>query len=235
MGCCRKVWAVGSDRALTATMWTSLILLVTIVLAFAGMRVAVDWPNVATGFVPPANSPDHGYALHPVLAYMHILTGVVYLVGAPFQLSRRFRERHFTVHRRMGRILLPAGITAGIFAIIFGTLVPFGGPLEASATVVFGGYFVAALVTAFLAIKSSDVTRHRRWMIRAFAVGLAVGTIRVWIGLFQAFGLMSLPDSFGVAFWLSFVLHALLAEAYLWRRPSAHGAEDRAGPREQTA
>lgn len=216
-------------------MWVSLVLLIAIVLAFAGMRVAIDWPNVAAGIVPPENSPDHGYAVHPVLAYAHILTGVVYLVGAPFQLSRHFRERHFTVHRRMGRIVLPAGITAGIFAIIFGTLVPYGGPLEASATVVFGVYFVAALVTAFVAIKSRDVTRHRRWMIRAFAVGLAVGTIRVWIGLFQAFGLMSLQDSFGVAFWLSFVLHALLAETYLWRRPSAHGAEEPVGLEGQTA
>ncbi|MGH3825244.1 MAG: DUF2306 domain-containing protein, partial [Pseudonocardiaceae bacterium] len=216
---------MGSGRALTTTVWVSLVFLIMIVLAFAGMRVAVDWPNVTAGIVPPEDSFDHGYALHPVLAYAHILTGVIYLVGAPFQLSRGFRERHFTVHRWMGRILLPAGITAGIFAIIFGTLVPYGGPLEASATVVFGIYFVAALVTAFLAIKSGDVTRHRRWMIRAFAVGLAVGTIRVWIALFQAFGLMSLQDSFGVAFWLSFVLHALLAEAYLSQRPSAHGAD----------
>lgn len=226
---------MGSGRALTRTTWISLVLLITIVLAFAGMRVAVDWPNVAAGIVPPEDSVDHGYALHPVLAYAHILTGMVYLLGAPFQLSRRFRERHFTVHRRMGRILLPAGITAGIFAIIYGTLVPFGGPLEASATVVFGIYFVAALVTAFLAIKSGDVARHRRWMIRAFAVGLAVGTIRVWIVLFQALGLMSFQDSFGLAFWLSFVLHALLAEAYLSRRPSARGADEPVGQEGQTA
>jgi uncharacterized membrane protein YozB (DUF420 family) len=174
--------------------------------------------------VPPEDSADHSYALHPILAYAHILPGVVYLVGAPFQLSRGFRKRHLATHRRLGRIVLPAGITAGIFAIIFGTMFPFGGPLEASATVLFGGYFVAALITAFLAIKRGDVPHHRRWMIRAFAIGLAVGTIRVWIGVFQAFGLMSLQDSFGVAFWLSFLLHAAAVEAYLSRRPSPRGA-----------
>lgn len=160
-------------RALTATLWSALVLLIMIVLASAGLRVAVDWPNITAGIMPPNDSPDHGYALHPILAYAHILTGVVYLVGAPFQLSRGFRERHFTVHRRLGRILLPAGITAGIFAIIYGTLIPYGGLLEASATVVFGVYFIAALVTAFLAIKRGDVTQHRRWMIRAFSVGVA--------------------------------------------------------------
>jgi hypothetical protein len=100
--------------------------------------------------------------------------------------------------------VLPAGITA----IVFGTLFPFGGLSEASATVVFGAYFVTALIIAFIAIRDRDVTRHRRWMIRAFAIGLAIATIRIWIVLFQVFGVLSFENSFGVAFWLSFVLHA---------------------------
>lgn len=176
---------------------------------------------MASGTVPPDDSYDQRYALHPVLAYAHILPGVLYLVGAPLQLSRRFRERHFTLHRRLGRVLLPAGITAGVFAIAFGAPYAFGGLSESSATVLFAAYFLVALVTAFAAIKAGDVTGHRRWMIRAFAIGLAVGTIRIWVGVFQATGLLSLEDSFGPAFWLAFVLHALAAELYLSRRPSA--------------
>ena len=222
----RKLRDVASGRVISRTVWAVLAVLIVIVLVFAGRRVATDWPNVAAGTVPPASSFDHSYALHPVLAYAHILLGVVYLAGAPLQLSRRFRERHFTAHRRMGRVLLPAGIATGIFAIIFGGLFSFGGPLEVSATVLFGCYFVVALSTAFLAIRGGDVTRHRRWMIRAFAIGVGVGTIRIWMGLFLASGLLSFRDSFGVAFWLAFVLHALAAEAYLWIRPSARGAAD---------
>jgi len=123
----------------------------------------------------------------------------------------------------MGRVVLSAGVVAGVFAIVFGTLFAFGGLSEASATVVFGAYFLTALVIAFIAIKSRDVTRHRRWMIRAFAIGLAIATIRVWIGVFQASGVLSLEDSFGIAFWLSFVLHAVAAEVYLAKRPGAQG------------
>ena len=213
-------------------MWPTLLVLILIVLVFAGMRVAVDGPNVAAGIVPPEGAYERRFALHPLLTYAHILPGVIYLVGAPFQLWRGFRERHFSAHRRMGRIVLPAGILAGIFAIIFGILFSFGGLLEASATVVFGGYFVSALVIAFLAIRGGDVTRHRRWMIRAFAIGVGVGTIRIWIGVFQGFGLLSLDRSFGVAFWLAFVLHALVAEVYLAKRPSAQGSPAPAATRE---
>lgn len=212
------------NRVHPRAIWATLVVLILITLVFVAIRVSVDGPNVASGVVPPEDSYDRRYALHPVIAYAHILAGVVFLVGAPFQLSRGFRGRHLSLHRRMGRVLVAAGITAGVFAIVFGTLFPFGGLLEASATVVFGAYFVTALVTALIAIRSRDVARHRRWMIRAFAIGLAVGTIRIWIGVFQGFGILSFEDSFGVAFWLSFVLHALAAEAYVAKRASRGGA-----------
>jgi hypothetical protein len=42
-----------------------------------------------------------------------------------------------------------------------------------------------------------------------------VGTIRLWIGLFEALGLLSFRDAFGVAFWISFLLHAAAAELYV--------------------
>jgi uncharacterized membrane protein len=115
-------------------------------------------------------------------AYLHIIPAAIYLLGAPFQLSRRFREGQWTLHPRLGRVLLTAGLISGVFAIVFGVLYPFGGLAQASASAVFGSYFVVALTAAFLAIRRGDVTHHRRWMIRAFAVGFAVGTIRIWIG-----------------------------------------------------
>ena len=37
---------------------------------------------------------------------------------------------------------------------------------------------------------------------------------------------MSFENGFGVAFWLSFLLHALAAEAYLSKRSSAHGVAE---------
>ncbi len=40
-------------------------------------------------------------------------------------------------------------------------------------------------------------------MIRAFAIGLAVGTIRLWVGLFMALGIFDLQGSFAPAFWLA--------------------------------
>ena len=56
------------------------------------------------------------------MAYLHIVPGVVYLFLAPLQLAYRIRSRHYTFHRRLGRVLATAGIISGVFALIFGGL-----------------------------------------------------------------------------------------------------------------
>ncbi len=211
---------MATARKNVPTAWAVVLFLIAVVLVFAALRVSIDSQNIATGVIPDEGEFDRRYAQNPLLAYVHIIPGVVYLVLAPFQISRRFRNRHLGLHRKMGRILVPTGIVSGVFGIVFGFFFSFGGFLEASASVVFGTWFVIALILAYRFIRAGDTVRHRRWMIRAFAIGLGVGTIRLWIGLFQGFGLLDDVTSFGVAFWLSWTLHVIAAEIWLWRRPT---------------
>jgi uncharacterized membrane protein YozB (DUF420 family) len=201
--------------------WGILLILVLIILVFASMRLMVDVPNLASGTTPDPEAFEHRYARYPWLAYAHILPGVGYLLLAPIQLRRGFRDRNIRWHRRIGRVAITLGLISGAFGVLFGFFLSFGGPLQASAAVVFGVWFVTCLSLAYRFIRRRDVHHHRRWMIRAFAVGLAVGTIRLWIGLFEATGLLSFRDAFGVAFWLSFVMHAAAAELWLRWRPGS--------------
>ena len=141
--------------------------------------------------------------------------------------------KHYDAHRRLGRVLLLCALVGGLLALIFGLLHSWGGALEAIASLVFGVWFVVSLVLAFRAIRNDDVAAHRRWMIRAFAVGIGVGTIRIWVGLFTALTIarnggaedLTLPGqtSFGVAFWLGFTMHVCVGELWLRRTPDLHG------------
>ncbi|MGH3508074.1 MAG: DUF2306 domain-containing protein [Nocardioidaceae bacterium] len=200
-------------------MGFTIAVLAGIILVFAGMRIQGDVPHIIDGSLPADDDFAERYIQNPVLAYLHIGFGVVYLLGAPLQLAHRFRSRHYAVHRRLGKVLLGAGVVSGVFALAFGLPHAFGGLSEAIATAIFGSWFIACLVTAFVWIRRGDVVRHRRWMIRAFAVGLGVGTIRIWVGVFTIAGL-ELPDSFAVAFWVGFLLHVAAGE--LWLRTTPH-------------
>ena len=154
--------------------------LIGIVLTSYGFRIATDAPFLLTGTEPEPEDFEARYVAHPWLAYLHMTPGVLYLLGAPLQLSERFRTKHYTLHRRLGRGLVTAAMISVILAVVFGLRFPWGGSPEAIATAVFGCWFLACLLLAVRAIRRGHVPTHRRWMIRAFAVGIAVGTIRIW-------------------------------------------------------
>ena len=210
------------SRRLAVVMWASILLLVTIMLVFAGIRVVVDTPRILAGEVPVGQYGEM-YARYPILAYLHIVPGVLYIVAALFQLSRRFRTRHLRLHRAMGRWVLSLGLISGVFALGFGVPFAHGGAWQSLATALFGSYFVIALALAYRAIRRKDVRAHRRWMIRAFAVGLAVGSIRLWMGLLSGLGPLELAEAFAPGFWLGLSTHAIVAELWLWWRPGASG------------
>lgn len=218
-------------RATAALVWTTLFVLIAITLVFAGLRAATDGPLLVSGLRAEPGSFEERYVAYPWLAYLHIVPGILYLIGAPLQLWRRFRERHFTFHRRFGRVLLSLGLVSGVFALAFGVPFSFGGPWQSLAAAVFGSWFLVALALAFRAIRRRDVRMHRRWMIRAFAVGLGVGTIRLWIGFFEGTGLLPFQQGFAPAFWLALSMHVLAAEAWLWWRPNADGRSHHADKR----
>ena len=93
-----------------------------------------------------------------------------------------------------------------------------GGVNQAAATTLFSILFLFALTKAFWHVRHREIRLHREWMIRAFAIGLAVATIRPIIGIFFATSPLSglTPhEFFGIAFWIGFVLHLIAAEAWI--------------------
>lgn len=71
---------------------------------------------------------------------------------------------------------------------------------------------------AFLYIRRRQIPQHREWMLRAYAIGLAVAAIRPIIGIFFATSRLThlTPhDFFGTAFWLGFTLQLIAAESWI--------------------
>jgi uncharacterized membrane protein len=227
--------ADGSARRRTPRLvGITVAILILIVLGFAAIRLSVDVPRLTAGTLP-GDPYDARFVRHPWLTYLHIGPGVLYMVGATLQLAYWFRRRHYSVHRRLGRIVLGAGLLTGASAVVIGLLFPFGGLAEMSATVLFGAWFGVSLMLAFRAIRVDDIVRHRRWMTRAFAIGVGVGTIRIWIALFQVTGLLTFPAAFGSGV-LDLVHAARFGRRTLAARPAAATGNDHpnAAPRSRT-
>ena len=197
---------------------------VALMLVFAVRRGMTDIDNWTAGTVPDSPT-DVAYVQHPWLGYGHILPALVYLFGAPLQLAARVRTRHYSLHRRLGRVLVGAGLLSGVAAIGLGVAYPVGRAAEAAASVVFGTWFLLCLVLAVRAVRGGDPATHRRWMIRAFVVAIGVGTIRLWVLLLWGTGILDIRAAFGLAFWLALSIHVGIAEWWVRRVPPPVDAE----------
>jgi uncharacterized membrane protein len=144
---------------------------------------------------------------------------LLFMLLGPCQFSRAIRTRHPKWHRINGRIFVACAYVVGISALIMSVAMPaIGGVNQAVATTLFGILFLIALTKALRHILCGEIQQHREWMIRAYAIGLAVATVRPIVGFFFATSPLTglTPrEFFGTAFWLGFTLQAIAAEVYV--------------------
>jgi hypothetical protein len=193
---------------------------VVIVLAIIGIVVVLRRALTLTGFIKTYVNPkfgafDSAFALHPVLTFIHIIPGSLFMIFAPLQFVPKIRLHYLWFHRISWRILVILGLIIGITALVMSFKMAIGGANETAATFVFAIIFLFSLIKAFYHILRREVALHREWMIRMFAIGFAIATVRPIVGMFFAFSHLSPHEFFGIAFWLGFTIHLIAAEAWI--------------------
>lgn len=164
--------------------------------------------------------PEEGFTQHPLLTLLHILPGLLFIVLGLLQFSKRLRIQRPRLHRWNGRLVLLLGIIIGVSGILMGFKMAISGISEIAAATFYGILFLFALLQAYRSIRQKNISQHREWMIRAFAIGLAVTTTRPIVGIFFATGPLTgltPKDFFGTALWIGFTLHLIGAEWWINR------------------
>jgi uncharacterized membrane protein len=208
-------------------LWGAVIFLVLVGIA------AVTRRTVVLVSPPPANpggaaaALDAHFAGHALLTLAHILPAALFLVLGPLQFVVSIRQKHPQFHRWSGRVFLLASAVVGVTGLALSLGKTIGGLDEKSATVLFGAFFLVALGRALWHARHREFAQHREWMIRGYAVGLAVATIRPIMGAFFAAavlrGRVPQPSQFfGTAFWIGFSVQTIVAE--LWIRSTRTAA-----------
>jgi uncharacterized membrane protein len=126
--------------------------------------------------ITPANA---RFFASPLPVVVHIVSASVFALLGAFQFSTRFRRRRPRWHRIAGRLLVPCGLLVGLSALWMTLFYPRAagtGDLLSALRLLFGSAMVMSIVLGFAAIRRGDVTRHRAWMMRGYAIGLGAGT-----------------------------------------------------------
>ena len=207
--------------AVVRILWTMVILLALVGIAVALRRTVVLLRPGNPGTPDnPAAALDSHFADHRALTLAHVVPGMLFMVLGPLQFVARLRSTYPHVHRWLGRILLTVSAVVGVTGLSMALRPTIGGVEEKAAILLFGSFFLIALAKALWHALRREFRQHREWMIRGYAIGLAVAAIRPIMGAFFAAARLQgqrpePKEFFGAAFWIGFTLQAIAAEIWI--------------------
>lgn len=163
---------------------------------------------------------DIRYYNNALATILHLGPGFLIMVLGPVQFMRGVRKKHIKVHRISGRIFVLCGVIGALSGVAIGVFDPFMGITEqgfneSMATAFFSIFILVSLVMAIVRIKQRNFGQHREWMIRAFALMLAIATERLMLTAFMSTTEMDVANLFGTTFWMAGVLNIFAAEVWI--------------------
>jgi uncharacterized membrane protein len=154
--------------------------------------------------------------------WLHLAGGLTTVLLGPVQFLTQWRRRNPRLHRLTGRIYLVGMLVAatGATGLIATSPAPFAIRAAFSATAL---AWLTTALTGLVAIRRGAVDRHRRWMVRNYAVTLAPVIFRLSLPLAIAGGLAPSPTLIATLLWCSWIVPLLACEtvrrlAGVWRR-----------------
>ncbi len=176
-------------------------------------------------------SPSEGNArflAFPLPVIVHIVGATVYSLLGAFQFVPSLRRGRPSWHRVSGRILVPAGILAGLSGMWLAVSIP-RPEADVVLRLVFATLMVGSILLGLRAILRGDVRTHRAWMIRGYAIGMGAGTQFL---VFVTFGLIAGEPGVTTTIILmgaAWVINLAVAEVAI-RRGSIRRGSIRRGP-----
>ena len=152
----------------------------------AGLLLLSAFPLVAGAFrlsqlaggaaITPANA---RFFASPLPVVVHILSAAVYALVGAFQFANGFRRRWPSWHRWAGRLVVVCGLLVGLSGLwmtLFYALPASDGAFLYIFRLLFSSAMVVSIVLGFITIRRGDVSGHRAWMARGYAIGLGAAT-----------------------------------------------------------
>jgi uncharacterized membrane protein len=148
--------------------------------------------------------------------YTHISFGGIALLTGWSQFRPKWRQRNMKFHRTLGKIYMLAVLfssLAGLFISFFssGGIIPVLG---------FGTLALLWLYTDFqgyLSIRRLDITIHRQWMIRNYALAFAAVTLRIYLPLSSVVFHIPFEPAYRTIAWICWIPNLLFAEISIKR------------------
>jgi uncharacterized membrane protein len=189
-----------------------LLFLTSIPIVTAALKIY----EIPTGQLPPDAAK---FAAVPWSMFLHALGGLLFGLLGPIQFAGVLKRSFGRLHCVTGRVFVVAGLLLGLSSLRLLAEFPDTSTLVLVSARLLAGLAVAvSLILAVVAIRRRDVTRHKAWMIRAYAIGMGPATISfIMFPIFLITGEPIEGYAADFLFVASWVINILIAERVIRR------------------
>jgi uncharacterized membrane protein len=156
------------------------------------------------------------YMAHITLLIAHVVASMLAILIGPFQFLPGIRKgRWLTFHRWLGRIYLLSILFGGLSGLYMAQLA-YGGTISRLGFTALAILWLFSGFRAYKHIRNKEITSHREWMTRNYALTFAGVMLRVWNPIFDAIGI-DFTTGYIVVAWLAWVPNLIVAQWMITR------------------
>jgi len=156
-------------------------------------------------------------SLYKTSFYIHIAAGALCIATALVQFSRYILKRSKAIHRVSGKIyvavVLFPGAPTGLYMAFFAK----GGFWERSLFLFMAGWWFVTTLYGLTSIHKRNITAHKVWMMRSYAMALTAVTFRVYYILLYLMD-WDLMANYRFSLWISVIGNMLVAEWIIYQQ-----------------
>jgi uncharacterized membrane protein len=192
-----------------SAVWLWIATVLAVLIGVGSLRYLVF--GVATA---PPNIITNAYA-HTGLLVIHAGFASVALILGAFQLFPRFRARWPAWHRRSGTLYVICCLAGGVAGLVLAAGSS-SGPIATAGFGLLAILWIGATANAWRLARAHDFVRHRRWMIRSYALTFAAVTLRLYLPI-ALLGPFDGVAAYRAISFLCWVPNLIVAELWLRR------------------
>ncbi len=155
----------------------------------------------------------------PLFFLLHVSLAPAALLLAAFQFLAKRPPGNRTIHRFIGRFYGLCVLVAGVSGLVVAVGAK-GGVVASTGFALLSVLWIYTTVQGVLKVRAGDITSHRRWMLRSFALTLAGVTLRLQLLGFMVAGIEYTEASLFLA-WSCWVPNIIFVEWWMRRRAAA--------------
>jgi hypothetical protein len=179
------VESIGGWRRFWWTLW--LVWIAMIAAPFMLHSVALGARGLGQDLTGLSRLYHPGDRVATLAIFAHMVAGGAITLLAPLQLIPVLRWRWPGLHRALGRLIVVAGLVAGLGGLIYiarqGTI---GGPLMSVGFALYGALLLLAAGQALRHARARRFDRHQEWALRLFVLAMGSWIYRVHYGIWAA-------------------------------------------------